>query len=144
MSKEAEGEEWLIPSVKQLETFTLPDDVPNVQFAPLSIEFEASSVRNPTSFADHNGFQSNFGAEMDAIAQIETLLEQGQKFVHMLYTFKSVSKAIPMIQDSNDPNRHEINMKTFEILRPQVDKLRDLMDFQVPFFLALFFSFFSF
>jgi len=127
---QSSGEEWLIPNVKSLETFTVPDDVPNVQFSPLSVEFEAASFKNPTSFADHNGFQSNFGAEMDAIAQIETLLDQGQYFVHMLYTFRSVAKAIPMIQDPQAPNRNEINMKTFEILHPQVDKLKELMDFQ--------------
>jgi hypothetical protein len=53
---------------------------------------------NPVAFADHNGFQTEFGHEMDSIARIEQLLEQGQYFVHMLYTFRSVSRAIPMVR----------------------------------------------
>lgn len=93
-----EGEEIYIPNVRNLENFELEDDVPNIQYTPLSLEFEICSSGNPVGFADHNGFQTEFGHEMDSIARIEALLEQGQYFVHMLYTFRSISKAIPMVR----------------------------------------------
>ena len=41
--------------------------------------------------------RSNFGAEMDLTAQIEATIDQGQEYVWSLYSYRSVSKAIPEV-----------------------------------------------
>ena len=78
---------------------------------------------------------------MKTLIKIDMVLEQGQHFVHMLYTFRSVSRAIPMVNitipDDSTPEekaeltsqKSEINRKIIEILRPEIQKLRDLMQF---------------
>jgi hypothetical protein len=45
----------------------------------------------------------------------------------MLYTFRSVSRAIPMINDQNAPNKAELNRATFDVLRPEIIKLKAFM-----------------
>eukprot|EP00975_Prorocentrum_lima_P042028 8834576-Prorocentrum_lima.AAC.1 len=68
------------PRVDKLVDFPLSDDVPNVQFSPKCIELELAPGTNPVAFADHTGFPSSFGQEMNATAQIERIIEQGQHF----------------------------------------------------------------
>jgi hypothetical protein len=89
--------EIFLPRVQNLDHFELVDDVPNIQFTPLSIVMETTSLQNPISYADHSAFITQFGSEMEQIAKIDEIVEHGQVFVHMLYTFRSVSRAIPMV-----------------------------------------------
>ena len=91
------SEQIITPAVKLLEKFPIVDDVPNIQFTPLSIDFETSSLSNPVAYADHVSFRTQFGVEIEQMAKIDGVLEHGQHYVHMLYTFRSVSKAIPQL-----------------------------------------------
>ena len=83
--------------VKGLDRLLLDDDVPCIQFSSVSVEIGNPFTDNKVGYVDHIGFQTRFGAETEKIATIDALLEKGQYFVHMLYTFRSVSRAIPMI-----------------------------------------------
>ena len=85
---------------------------------------------NPLNFSDHTAFEHSFSHEMETKSQIEQLLDEGSYFVQMLYTFRSVSRAIPMITDQNASNKKEINRATFDVLRPEVVKLKQFMEFQ--------------
>ena len=98
------SEDILTPAVKDLCAFDVSDDVPNIQFTALSIDFEAASLSNPVSYADHVSFRTQFGSEIEQMAKIEAALEQGQYFVHMLYTFRSVSRAIPSLVKHQNAN----------------------------------------
>lgn len=90
--------EVLTAAVGQLtRAHELPDDVPNIQYNPLSIEYEKGSYSNPMAAVDHRSFHSLFATELEQISRIEQATEQGHYFVHMLYTFRSVSKAIPAV-----------------------------------------------
>lgn len=87
----------IVPAVKALEQFSLSDHVPSIQFSPLCIDMSLSSFFNPIAYVDSKGFSANFSAEIDLTARIETSLEVGQDFLSMLYTFRSVSRAIPEV-----------------------------------------------
>ena len=51
----------------------------------------------------------------------------------MLYTWRCCSRAIPQPKSNEQPNRVEIYEKTVEVLAPEVNKLLNLMYFQVKY-----------
>lgn len=51
---------------------------------------------------------------LKAIGELEKVLEVGRMHVNTLYAFRSVSRAIPMVSDSNDPNKDALHMNTFK------------------------------
>ena len=60
---------------------------------------------------------------------MELILEQGSYYANMLYAFRSVSRAIPAMKE-DDPTRKKVfNIKTFEVLSPEMDKLKELLTF---------------
>ena len=49
----------------------------------------------------------------------------------MLYTFRSISRAIPSYsKDDSDDEKTKINKQTYEVLKPEMDKLKELMSYQ--------------
>lgn len=50
-----------------------------------------------------------------AIGELEKVLEVGRMHVNVLYTFRSVSRAIPMVSGSGDPNKDALHMNTFKV-----------------------------
>ncbi|CAB1323681.1 unnamed protein product, partial [Coregonus sp. 'balchen'] len=58
------------------------------------------------------------------------MLEEGQEYAVMLYTWRSCSRAIPQVKCNEQPNRVEIYEKTVEVLEPEVTKLMNFMYFQ--------------
>lgn len=50
-----------------------------------------------------------------AIGELEKVLEVGRTHVNVLYTFRSVSRAIPMVSGSTDPNKNALHMNTFKV-----------------------------
>ncbi len=61
------------------------------------------------------------------------MLEEGHEHAVMLYTWRCCSRAIPQPKSNEQPNRVEIYEKTVEVLAPEVNKLLNLMYFQVSF-----------
>jgi len=128
-----------IPIVKELSELSLPGNVPNIQFTSQSIDIETRA--DATTFMEKGDFESCFSQEMEQISKIELMTEQGDKFVHMLYTFRSVSRAIPMVsitapegasadvEEEMEIRREELNRKIVEIFRPEILKLKELMIF---------------
>ena len=136
-----EKNEIYFPHVQELSKFDIVDDVPSIQFPSSSVEVDITPLQNPVAFADHPAFGAQFSSEMDTIAKIDTIVDQGQHFVHMIYTFRSVSRAIPMVNITIPPDatkeeiseltarKTEVNRKIVEILRPEISKLKELMQF---------------
>ena len=73
---------------------------------------------------------TSFGPELEALAKIEQVVEQGEEFMRALYASRSVSRAIPMVRGPSDTNRVELNLATYEALKPVADRLLALLDFQ--------------
>ena len=55
-------------------------------------------------------------------AQMKKMVDQGESYALMLYTWRSCSRAIPAVKTSEQPNRNEIYEKTIEVLEPEIKK----------------------
>jgi cytoplasmic FMR1 interacting protein len=120
----------LVTEVDALSTYSIPDNAPKVQSQSMGVEFAMRSGTNSINYQDHIGLQTDFAPEIKATADVEALLVEGSEHVYMLYTFRSVGRAVPMVNDQNAENKRELNFETFRILTPQIAKMRRLMDFQ--------------
>ncbi|KAH9286656.1 Cytoplasmic FMR1-interacting protein 2 [Echinococcus granulosus] len=116
--------------VHDLVNIPLSEDVPIIQAANFSVLYQANT---DTNFGDIFAFKSAFaGSYEDAMvyAELQDLYNQGQEYAIMLYTWRSISRALPHIRSNEQPHRLEIYQKTLEILEPHARKLRSFMLFQ--------------
>ena len=90
--------EVIVPPVRSLGASDRTDETPNIQFSSLSVDVEMTSLHNPVDFVDHLCFHTQFANEIEQMSKIEQLLDQGTDLVHMLYSFRSVSKAVPLVK----------------------------------------------
>jgi len=121
---------FLVTEAHALSTYSIPDNAPKVQSQSMGVEFAMRSGTNSINYQDHIGLQTDFAPEIKATADVEALLVEGSEHVHMLYTFRSVGRAVPMVNDQNAENKRQLNLETFQVLIPQIAKIRRLMDFQ--------------
>ncbi|KAH8872795.1 Cytoplasmic FMR1-interacting protein 2 [Schistosoma japonicum] len=116
--------------VSSLSQLTLDEDVPSIQGANFPILFQSNT---DTNFSDITAFKSAFARSAEdarVYSHLNSLLEQGQEYAIMLYTWRSISRALPFIRSSDQPNRIKIYEKTKEILEPHCLKLKHFMFFQ--------------
>lgn len=113
-----------VGKVKELEDFVLEDNVPTIETAPMTIYYELANASNAVHYAGRIGFEADFQQETEAIATMDQLLENGEYYIHLLYCFRSCSRALPMVTDPNQPDKVQIYTKTFEVLRPEISKLK--------------------
>eukprot|EP01041_Mallomonas_annulata_P000174 gene174-299_t len=129
------------PDVKNMEQLNTDDDVHNLQFCPSTLLFENSFVESYACFEDYKAFESQFSNDIGKIRQMNEVLTQGQNFLETLYTFRSVSRAIPMttiiipVNATDDEKelltnkKHLYNKTIVDILRPEILKIRNLMEY---------------
>ena len=109
---------------------------PNIEPHPTALAFELAAPSDgagaATGFADLAGLMPNtpFAQDMKWVADMEDVLADGGGQVAMLYTFRSCSRALPVVSKENVANKHEIHERSFAVLRPQIEKLLDLFHFQ--------------
>ncbi|KAI8818565.1 cytoplasmic fragile-X interacting family-domain-containing protein [Fimicolochytrium jonesii] len=68
--------------------------------------------------------------EQAYIAKMNYLLEEGEKLLSSLYSYRSCSRAIPQVQSNDQTNRLEMYETTFTVLQPEVNKMRKFMAFR--------------
>ncbi len=95
------GPDVIIPQIQKLNKYLGHDDVINIQYTPFTLDYEKSSLTNPLQSMDHKSFNTLFNTEIELMSKIEHMLEQGQYFIHLLYTFRSVSRAIPIVVNTH-------------------------------------------
>ena len=93
-------------------------DIIKIKRIILSIKSSSSSV-------------AKYIEEATVHSSLNEMLEEGQEHAVMLYTWRCCSRAIPQPKSNEQPNRVEIYEKTVEVLAPEVNKLLNLMYFQV-------------
>ena len=94
-----------------------------------AISYDMNSIA-PNDYQDRVAFNTPFTEETKALEEIGDLLVRGQRFISLLYTYRSCSKALPMVQQETEEKfRNDIHKKTFDILRPEIQKLKEFMDF---------------
>ncbi|KAK2551270.1 Cytoplasmic FMR1-interacting protein 2 [Acropora cervicornis] len=116
-------------NVRQLETINLPDEQPQIEAPPASVTYISNF---DTNFEDSKAFitcVSKYLEEADVHKGLNEMLEEGEKYAVMLYTWRSCSRAVPSVKSDDQPNRIEIYEKTVEVLEPEVSKLKSFMHF---------------
>ena len=85
----------LIASVQRLNDIDVGDNVPNIQIPSLAIEIEPGATSN--RFINADAYNTKFTAELKIVSQLDCLALRGEEFVSMLYSMRSIAKAIPML-----------------------------------------------
>uniref|UniRef100_A0A9R1SBA8 Cytoplasmic FMR1 interacting protein 1 n=2 Tax=Cyprinus carpio TaxID=7962 RepID=A0A9R1SBA8_CYPCA len=120
-----------LSNVDLLEELPLPDQQPCIEPLPSSLIYQPNFN---TNFEDRNAFVTGIARYIEQAtvhSSMNEMLEEGQEYAVMLYTWRSCSRAIPQVKCNEQPNRVEIYEKTVEVLEPEVTKLMNLMYFQV-------------
>ncbi|XP_038601625.1 cytoplasmic FMR1-interacting protein 1-like [Tachyglossus aculeatus] len=119
-----------LSNVDLLEELPLPDQQPCIEPPPSSLLYQPNFN---TNFEDRNAFVTGIARYIEQAtvhSGMNEMLEEGQEYAVMLYTWRSCSRAIPQVKCNEQPNRVEIYEKTVEVLEPEVTKLMNFMYFQ--------------
>ncbi|CAL1540993.1 unnamed protein product [Lymnaea stagnalis] len=119
-----------LEKVDTLTCVTLHDEQPCIEALSLSIHYRA---KFDTNFEDKNAFVSSvakYKEQATGQAVLNQLLEEGEEYAVMIYTWRCCSRAIPQVQSNNQVNKEEIYQQTVDVLKPLIDKLMKFMDFQ--------------
>ncbi|PWA14426.1 hypothetical protein CCH79_00011121, partial [Gambusia affinis] len=119
-----------LSNVDLLEELPLPDQQPCIEPLPASVMYQPNFN---TNFEDRNAFVTGIARYIEQAtvhSNMNDMLEEGQEYAVMLYTWRSCSRAIPQVKCNEQPNRVEIYEKTVEVLEPEVTKLMNFMYFQ--------------
>ena len=121
--------EEALQNVDLLEEMPLPDEQPNIEPMPAALTY---SVNFDTRFEDRRAYvlgSARYIEEAEMHAAMQKMLEQGEQYAVMLYTWRSCSRAIPAVKANEQPNRTEIYEKTVEVLEPEIKKLHAFYHF---------------
>ncbi|XP_025051349.1 LOW QUALITY PROTEIN: cytoplasmic FMR1-interacting protein 1 [Alligator sinensis] len=119
-----------LSNVDLLEELPLPDQQPCIEPPPSSLLYQPNFN---TNFEDRNAFVTGIARYIEQAcvhSSMNEMLEEGQEYAVMLYTWRSCSRAIPQVKCNEQPNRVEIYEKTVDVLEPEVTKLMNFMYFQ--------------
>lgn len=89
------NEKVTIPEVANLEKLILEDNVPHLQFDPQCLEINLASSVNPLGYVDNKGYITPYNEESELAGSFEATVEHGTSLVNFLYTYRSISKALP-------------------------------------------------
>jgi len=107
------------------------DDVPQVQNSGVSLNFESAPPASVALSFDKRFYGTKFDDDLKVYQAGEIYIEQGLYYANILYTFRSISRAIPSYRPNDDDEEKEkINRQTYEVLKPEMDKIKNLMNFQ--------------
>ena len=105
---------------------------PSISPSPLGVSYSVSSS-DVSDSRDRSAYSIGalpFVEEFGYLDPLTALLGSSGAYIGMLYTYRSVSKAMPMVQaDTSEQDKHSIHLTSFAILRPEMQKCRELMDF---------------
>ncbi|RDD41868.1 Cytoplasmic FMR1-interacting protein 2 [Trichoplax sp. H2] len=116
--------------VDQLQKLIVSDDQPAIEARSGSIAY---TINFDTNFVDSPAFHfvvSKYIQEATIQSHLNDLLLRGNEFATLLYTWRSCSRAIPLVQRNDQADRNEIHRNTIRVLDPEMKKLIDFMKFQ--------------
>lgn len=127
-----ENEEIFLPTIPQRfepssgpRAYCLSGPSVAVPDAPIAVEFNSTDLQlTDTLLFQYTPFQ----AELELMAGMEAMQARGEQMLHLVYTYRSVSLAIPELDSSEGmAMRIEYAAKIQEVLRPELVKLKSLM-----------------
>ncbi|KAH9489792.1 Cytoplasmic FMR1-interacting protein 2 [Bulinus truncatus] len=120
-----------LENVDLLHSTSPHDQQPCIEALSLSLHYR---VIFDTNFEDKNAFVTSvakYKEQATGQAYLNLLLEEGEEYAVMLYTWRCCSRAVPPVRSNNQENREEIYRQTVEVLQPHISKLIKFMSFQV-------------
>ncbi|KAL6064809.1 Cytoplasmic FMR1-interacting protein [Balamuthia mandrillaris] len=112
--------------IAALENFELQDGQPTAEAATYPVAYDATA---DLKYVDCEAFESKWTQELKSLRKLNEIIERGDYFVNMVYTYRSCSKALPQVKTQDDPNKAAIYEKTYGVLEPEINKLKDFMYF---------------
>ncbi|KAJ3017098.1 Cytoplasmic FMR1-interacting protein 2, partial [Thoreauomyces humboldtii] len=99
------------------------------------VTLSEAALYMPEKSADKNleltiGYAVQEAGYIAKMVSLPYLLEEGEKLLASLYSYRSCSRAIPQVQSNEQANRLELYEKTFAVLQPEVNKMRKFMAFR--------------
>jgi len=97
------------------------------------LHYEAVGERNPVGFADRNGFEGyslQFADETKGLVELDALAERGGELASLVYTYRSVAKALPPTS-GDEANKRKMYSASFEVLEPHINRIKALLFFKV-------------
>jgi len=130
MAKKDGGIVDLYDAVKNLEKVELIEGPANLEVPSTALDYDMATLEL-NDFKDRVAFDATtFTEETKALEELSDILVRGQKYISLLYTYRSCSKALPMVAlDTQDSDKPIIHRRTFDVLRPEILKLMELKDF---------------
>lgn len=127
-----------MPQVKMLESLVLEMGAANIEASSLPLALEGWTSSADIGFRDVDAFGADFTNEANDLAAMQTLVEHGQGFISMIYTYRSCSKALPMVQrELDDAERKSVHMRIFEVLAPEIAKIQRVTSLQTSSFMTM-------
>ena len=81
------------------------------------VHYEACADGNAVGYADRNGFEGyslQFADETKGLVELEALAERGNELSSIVYTYRSVAKALPTAT-GDDANKKKMYSASFEV-----------------------------
>eukprot|EP00457_Paulinella_chromatophora_P000349 gb/GEZN01000349.1/.p1 GENE.gb/GEZN01000349.1/~~gb/GEZN01000349.1/.p1 ORF type:complete len:1473 (-),score=270.12 gb/GEZN01000349.1/:312-4730(-) len=121
----------LLENISRLSQVATARGSPNIEVVSTPVNYDLTSLES-ADYKDRVAYAiSHYTEETKSLEEMATLLQHGKEFISLLYTYRSAANPLPLVQnDTPVEHRIEIYHKTFAILRPEILKLRRLMDFQ--------------
>ena len=97
-----------------------------------SICYEATAAFNALGYADRQGFEGfavQYSQETKGMADLEQADLRGTELVSMLYTYRSIARALPTVTGS-EANKKSMYSASFEVLHPYISRIKQLMYFK--------------
>ena len=88
------GKIW-VTEAHVLSMYSMVEHGPKIQSHATGLELAMLSGTNSIQFQDHIGLQTELAEETIATAGMEALVVEGLEHIKMLYTFRSVGRAVP-------------------------------------------------
>lgn len=119
-----------LENVDALDVFVLQDMQPCIEGVNESLHYRANLDTNFTDKSAYVCAQAKYIEQATVQADLNLLLEEGEEYAVMLYTWRSCSRAFPQVLNSSQENRLQIYQTTVEIMEPHINKLMHFMFFQ--------------
>eukprot|EP00727_Mastigamoeba_balamuthi_P007648 m51a1_g3503 hypothetical protein (1525) ;mRNA; r:844019-848861 len=83
------------------------------------------------NFEERNAFETRWAEELVLIQRMREMLATGEKYINMLYTYRSCSMCLPTVKSQDQSNKGGIYDATCTVLEPEVKKLKEFLAFHV-------------
>jgi len=75
-------------------------------------------------------FHQRYPDELENIAEMEDALETAEIYINALYSYRSISACLPMIDPKLEKDeKNKVYKQLFDLLSPQINTLNDIMEF---------------